>query len=87
VSNDKDKDKQITIIVNATPKTVSDKDLSYEEVVRLAFPDAVFDNDQLVFTVNFRRGHGNKPEGELVKGEFLKVKEEMLVYVIRTDKS
>ena len=78
--------KSTIIIVNGRPKEVTAKELSFMEVVRLAFDDAVF-NETTIYTVTFKRGHGNKPEGTLVEGESVKVKEGMIFNVARTDKS
>lgn len=78
--------KSTTIIVNGRPKEVTAEELSFVEVVRLAFDDAVF-NETTIYTVTFKRGQGNKPEGTLVEGESVKVKEGMIFNVARTDKS
>lgn len=78
--------KSTTIIVNGRPKQVAAKELSFEEVVRLGFDDAVF-NDVTIYTITFKRGHGDKPEGTLVEGESVKIKEGMIFNVARTDKS
>lgn len=78
--------KSTTIIVNGRPKEVVAKNLSFAEIVRLAFDDAVF-NDVTIYTITFKRGHGDKAEGTLVEGESVKVKEGMIFNVARTDKS
>ena len=78
--------KEFEIIVNGRQVTVSDKDLTFEEVLALAF-DPVPSGPNFVFTVTFRRGHGNKPEGTLRVGETVKVKEGMIFDVTATDKS
>lgn len=75
-----------TIVVNGRQKEVTTKELSFVDVVRLAFEDAVF-NDTTVYTVTYKRGHGNKPEGTLFEGDTVKVKEGMIFNVARTDKS
>ena len=80
------KDKQVTIIVNGTQKTVGKDDLSYDEVVRLAFETPPYGENTL-FSVSYVRGHGNKPEGILAPGGTLKVKEGMIIDVTATDKS
>ncbi len=54
--------------------------------MRLAFEDAVL-NETTVYTVTYKRGLGNKPEGTLVEGDTVKVKEGMIFNVARTDKS
>ncbi len=81
-----EKDKAITIIVNGRQKTVMSKELTFNEVVDLAF-----DNPQrgpyIVFTITYRRGQGDKPEGSLLEGGTVKVKEGMVFNVTRTDKS
>lgn len=74
------------IIVNGRNREVSGKELSFVQVVRLAFDDAVF-NDVTVYTVTYKRGSGPKPEGTLVEGETVKIKEGMVFNVKRTDKS
>jgi hypothetical protein len=86
MTNNKDKEKDINIIVNGRPKTVSDKEVSFAEVVALAF-DNVPSGPNIVFTVTYRRGHGDKPEGTLVEGGTVKVKEGMIFNVTATDKS
>jgi hypothetical protein len=78
--------KDITIIVNGRQKVVADKELSFAEIVALAF-DNPPTGPNIVFTVTYRRGHGNKPEGTLVEGEMVRVKEGMIFNVTATDKS
>ncbi len=80
-------DKAFTIVVNGKQKTVATKELTFGEVVKLAFPDAVLNDGKTVYTVTYKRAEGNKHEGELVQGETVKVKEGMIVNVTRTDKS
>lgn len=74
------------IIVNGRNREVSDKELSFVQVVNLAFDDAVF-NDVTVYTITYKRGGGHKPEGTLVEGETVMIKEGMVFNVKRTDKS
>jgi hypothetical protein len=77
--------KEVTIIVNGREVVVSKTEMSLAEVVALAF-DTV-PNPNTMFTVTYRRGHGNKPEGTLVEGETLKIKDGMIINVTATDKS
>ncbi len=81
-------DKDVTIIVNGTQKTVDkNAELSYEEVVALAFENPPT-GENILITVNYRRGHGNKPEGSLAAGDPpVKVKDGMIFDVTPTDKS
>ena len=76
--------KAITIIVNGRQREVTGKMISYEEVVRLAFPDdpANQDND---FTVAYANPHGK--DGELVAGQDVHVKEGMVFNVTKTNRS
>ena len=75
-----------TIIVNGREKIVTQHELSYLDVVRLAFDNPVF-NENIVYTVTFKRGHDNKPEGTMVEGDSVKVNPGMIFNVTRTDKS
>jgi hypothetical protein len=79
-------DKQYTIVVNGRQKVVTKKELSFGEVAALAF-DPPPTGPNFVFTVTYRRGEGNKPEGSLIEGETVKVKEGMIFNVTATDKS
>ena len=76
----------VTVVINGRPREVSKEELTFREVVALAFDNPAF-GDNIVYTVTFKRGHGQRPEGTLVDGETLKPKEGMLINVARTDKS
>lgn len=78
--------KEFTIIVNGREKVVTARELSFAEVVALAF-DTPPSGQNIVFTITYRRGEGNKPEGTLVEGETVKIKEGMIFNVTATDKS
>jgi hypothetical protein len=83
---EKGHEKELTIIVNGRQKVVTAKELSFEEIITLAFespPTGLY----IVFTITYRRGMGNKPEGTLVKGETVKIKDGMIFNVTATDKS
>ena len=78
--------KEITIIVNGTQKQVPKKDtLTFEEVIALA--DGLPTGPQVEYTVTYRRGHGEKPEGSLVAGGTVKAKDGMIFNVTATDRS
>jgi hypothetical protein len=79
-------DHDVEIVVNGRKKTVPSKTLTFDEVVGLAFDQAPT-GPNVLFTVTFRRGEGHKPEGTLVQGETLKVKEGMIVNITATDRS
>ncbi|MCO4099462.1 MAG: hypothetical protein HEQ38_08695 [Gemmatimonas sp.] len=77
--------KRNTIYVNAEPHLVSDKDISFEEVVALA--RGLPTGPNILYGVTYQRGHGNKPMGTLVAGQTTKVKNEMIFSVTATDRS
>jgi len=77
----------VIIIVNGRPKTIlKHADLSYDEVVRLAFPNPQT-GDGVQYTVQFTRGPGHKPSGTLVEGQSVKVKAGMEFDVTPTNRS
>ena len=78
--------KAVTIIVNGRPKEVTAEEVSFDELVDLAFDDPVR-GPQIVFTITFRKAGGRIEEGELDEGQRIKVKEGTVVNVTRTDQS
>lgn len=85
--NTNDDHKDYTIIVNTREKTVSQKELTFTEIVALAF-DNPPTGANVMFTVTYRRGQGEKPEGTMVETDApLKLKKGMIINVSATDKS
>lgn len=78
--------KEYKIIVNAREKIWKKRKISFDEVVILAF-GAISPNPNVVYTVTYKKGHGNKPEGTMDRGEEVKVKKGMIFNVTQTDKS
>lgn len=76
--------KTVTIIVNGRPREVIGKVVSYEEIVKLAFPDNPANQD-IDFTVAYANPHGK--DGELVAGQEVHVKEGMVFNVTKTNRS
>lgn len=68
--------KQVTIVVNGEPHQWPKGEITYEEVAKLAFPDTFDPNT--IYSIKYRNGHGEKPEGNLVKGASVKVKDRMI---------
>lgn len=78
--------KEVTIIVNGRPKKVAKEELTFDEIVALAFATPPT-GPNVVITVTYHRGHGDKPEGSLLQGGSVKVKDGMVFDVTATDKS
>jgi hypothetical protein len=78
--------KKFNIIVNGRPKEVSQSRLSFFEIIQLAFPGAVI-NETTAYTVTFKRGPTSNPEGSLVEGGSINLKNGMVLNVTATDKS
>lgn len=78
--------KEVEIFVNSRPKTVTGKEISYTDVVKLAFSDA-FQNPNTVYTVTYKHGENTKPEGSMVDGDSVKLKKEMRFHVAFTTRS
>lgn len=80
-------DKIVTIIVNGRQKDVpKHDDLTFDELVALAF-DNPPQGEFICFTITYRKGSSNKPEGTLPEGDSVKPKEGMIFNVTATDKS
>lgn len=84
--NDQNPTKSTTVVVNGRERPVEETELTFAAVAALAF-DPVPEGPNIVITVTYRRGHGNKPEGSMVDGDTVKVKEGMIFNVSVTDKS
>ena len=78
--------KFVTIVVEGTPHEWPKDDISYAEVVTLEVPDYA-QHPEISYSVSYKKGHGNKPEGFLVKGASVKVKEGMVFHVSETGQS
>ncbi|QQS40355.1 MAG: multiubiquitin domain-containing protein [Acidobacteriota bacterium] len=70
-SNDK---KVVSIFVNGTGYEWPKGEITYTEVVTLDVPDYP-QHPEITYSVTFKRGRGNKPEGILAPGDSVKVKE------------
>ena len=79
-------DKDITIIVNAQPKIVPTLEVSYTEVVNLAFPTQPAPG--IIYTVTYENAVKPNREGSLVEGQSVTVKEKGTIFdVTPTNKS
>jgi hypothetical protein len=78
--------KTVTIVVEGTKHEWPKEAISYDEVVTLEVPDHA-QHPEITYSVTYKRGQGNKPEGTLVPGAFVKVKEGMIFNVSETGQS
>jgi len=76
----------IRIFVNARPKKVDHKRVSFEQIIELAFPDGPT-GENFVYTVTYSRAAGPRTEGTLLPGGVVCVKEGTAFDVRFTDKS
>lgn len=78
--------KEITIFVNTRKREVKAKKLTFNQVVALAF-DPVPTGPNIMFTITYRNGPRKNPEGELLEGQKVRIKDRMIFDVTPTDKS
>jgi hypothetical protein len=76
-----------TVIVNGRPKTVMQRELSFAEIVALAFnPFPIGPN--WAFTVTYRNAAGKPHEGTLIDGQTIEIKKDGTIFnATATDKS
>jgi hypothetical protein len=76
----------VTIKVNARQRVVERGPISFEQLVALAFPDQQ-PGPNTTYTITYRKGPAPKPEGSLLPGQSVNVKNGMIFNVRSTDKS
>ncbi len=74
------------IIVNAREKKWEKKKISYDQVVKLAY-SVPPTGRCIVYTVTYYNGPRANPEGTMLNGDKVKVKDGMVFNVQYTDKS
>lgn len=78
--------RSITIIVEGTPHEWSKRSITYVEVVTL-FDPTYPQHPDTTYSVTYKRGPAHKPEGILVPGASVKVKDKMVFNVSSTGQS
>ena len=78
--------KTFNIIVNAREKQWEEKEISYEQVIELAF-GSVSSDPNVSYSITFKKGDESKKEGFLDKGGVVKVKDGMRFNVTQTNRS
>jgi len=76
--------KLVTIVVNTRKHDVPKGKICFDTVVALS---GLPGGEGVTFTVTYRKGDQHKPEGSLVEGECVEVKDGMVFNVTRTNKS
>ena len=74
------------VIVNSKPKDWSKNTISFDDVVILAYGKISIDPN-VIYTVNYINGVPSKPEGSMLKGDVISVKNKMIFNVTETNKS
>lgn len=75
-----------SIIVNTREYTWEEKEISFEQVFELAYPDhQIVDGDDV--TIQYSRGPNEKPKGSLTPNRSVKVKNKMVFDVYLTTRS
>ena len=81
-----DNDKSFDIIVNGRTYPVTNDEVSFDQVVNLAYPNGGR-GPLIKYTVNYYNGAGRPPESKLTDGQEAKVKDGTVFNVTRTDRS
>lgn len=86
--NDKDVEhkKEVTIVINGRQKIVEKEFLSFNEIVALAFENPP-SGDGVQFTIQYTKGHSDKPKGTLLEDQSVKAKDGMEFDVTSTNRS
>lgn len=77
---------EVTILVSGTPHTWSKAQISFEEVITLAY-GTYNDHPNVAYTVAYEDGPKQNPEGSMIKGTAVYVKHKMIFHATATDKS
>jgi hypothetical protein len=78
--------REFDIVVNTRKKDVTKPRLTFDEVVRLAY-DPVPTGPNILFTITYRHGPRQNPEGEMLEGQSVRLKNGMVFNVKYTDRS
>jgi hypothetical protein len=74
------KHEEFDIVVNAAPYTVDSQLVTFEQVVKIAYPTPPSPDSR--FTVSFRKAHEPK-EGSLLPGGSVEVKKEGTIFNVK----
>jgi hypothetical protein len=80
------RDKTVTIVVNTREYPWEDKEISFEQLFKLAYPaHQIAEGDEV--TIRYSRGPNDKPKGSLTPNHSVKVKDKMVFDVYLTTRS
>jgi hypothetical protein len=85
MSQDDHGPRPVTIIINTRPHPWDSKDITFEQVVALAYPGQPVDGQD--FTVRYSRGPNGHGPGSLTPGHGVEVKDGMVFDAYRTSRS
>ncbi len=78
--------KNYTIYVNGQKKVVTTKTVTFDQIVKLAYPTPPT-GDNILYTISYEDGPPANPQGSLQEGGKVKVRNGMIFNVTATDKS
>ena len=84
--SEEERHKGFDIVVNAKQHHVDKKRVSFEQIVKMAFPKPP-NVQNVLFTVTYYNGPKANPEGILTAGHTVKIKNKMVFNVKATDRS
>ena len=76
----------VPVVVNGQSRELVSQEVSFEDLVGLAFPDRR-DLTRGMFTITYRHGPADRPEGSLVPSQNLRATQGTVIHVTATDKS
>jgi hypothetical protein len=86
VPSSRETDRHYAIVVNAQPFTVATREVTFAQIVKLAFGAEADDPDK-TFTITYRKSDDARHDGTLVEGGTVKVKNGTVFNVTSTTRS
>jgi hypothetical protein len=85
--SNKPEDRTTEIIVNGRPREVVGPEVTFDQIVKLAFENPPH-GAETIYTVTYRKGgNDHRPEGIMVEGDTIKVKKGTTFNVTATNRS
>ena len=75
------------IMINGNRKDVTDEELTFDQLINLAFDDNPPKGSNVRFEITYRRGRSERPEGILVEGQSVDITKGMIFNVTPSDGS